>query len=183
MIIAYHAIFTTYGTWLPNDPRGSYSKAIYNAELAQLRDIHYGRQCPQPDRGTMRHFRAAARPRLSQPPLYLTNETRIVVASAFADVVARLHLNIAACAIMNDHVHLLTWRSKHTIEYIVNQLKGRATLALQLEHTPWTKGCWKVFVNDETVLRVAANYVNANPESANLRPQNWSFVTPLPLDD
>jgi hypothetical protein len=33
MIIAYHAIFTTYGTWLPNDPRGSYSKTIYKAEL------------------------------------------------------------------------------------------------------------------------------------------------------
>ena len=33
MIIAYHAIFTTYGTWLPNDPRGSYSKEIYNEEL------------------------------------------------------------------------------------------------------------------------------------------------------
>ena len=36
MVIAYHAIRTTYGTWLPNDPRGSYSKAVYNAELASL---------------------------------------------------------------------------------------------------------------------------------------------------
>jgi hypothetical protein len=29
MVIAYHAIFTTYGAWLPNDPRGSYSKDVY----------------------------------------------------------------------------------------------------------------------------------------------------------
>jgi len=36
MVIAYHAIRTTYGTWLPNDPRGSYSKAVYNAEPAAL---------------------------------------------------------------------------------------------------------------------------------------------------
>ena len=49
MIIAYHAIFTTYGTWLPNDPRGSYSENVYNAELAELGAIHYGRQELRPD--------------------------------------------------------------------------------------------------------------------------------------
>jgi hypothetical protein len=48
MIIAYHAIFTTYGTWLPNDPRGSYSKEIYNAPLRMLGPIKYERQNPTP---------------------------------------------------------------------------------------------------------------------------------------
>jgi hypothetical protein len=62
MIIACHAIFTTYGTWLPNDPRGSYSKTIYNAELAELGAIRYGRQNPQPSRDMMRRFRVAAEP-------------------------------------------------------------------------------------------------------------------------
>ena len=33
---------------------------------------------------------------------------------------------------MNDHVHFLVWRSKYTIEYLVNQLKGAGTLALEL---------------------------------------------------
>jgi hypothetical protein len=47
MIIAYHAIFTTYGTWLPNDPRGSYSKEIYNENLRMLGMIKYGRQNPK----------------------------------------------------------------------------------------------------------------------------------------
>ena len=182
MIIAYHAIFTTYGTWLPNDPRGSYSKAIYNAELARLRDIHYGRRNPQPDRNAIRRFRVTAMPRLSRPPYYLTNETRHVVADAFAEVVGRLCLNVPACAIMNDHVHFLAWRSKYTIEYMVNQLKGGATLALTLDHTPWTKGCWKVFINDELSLRAAAKYIEANPDAARLRSQQWGFVTPLPPD-
>ena len=180
MIIAFHAIFTTYGTWLPNDPRGSYSKAIYNAELERLRDIHYGRQNPQPDRNTIRRFRLAAMPRLSRPPYYLTNETRRVVADAFARVAERLCLNVPACAIMNDHVHFLVWLSKHTIEYLVNQLKGGATRALMLDNTPWTKGCWKVFINDERSLRAAAQYIEANPEAAGLKPQRWGFVVPLP---
>lgn len=180
MVIAYHAIFTTYGTWLPNDPRGSYSKTLYNIELEELRAIHYGRQSPQPDRKTMQRFRVAAMPRLARRPYYLTNETRLIVADAFASVAVRLCLSVPACAIMNDHVHFLVWRSKHTIEYVVNQLKGGATLALGLDRTAWTRGCWKVFINDEAALRAAAKYVEANPECARLRPQEWGFVTPLP---
>jgi REP element-mobilizing transposase RayT len=183
MIIAYHAIFTTYGTWLPNDPRGSYSKAIYNAELAALGTIQYGRQNPQPDRQTMRRFRVAAMPRLSHPLYYLSNDTRFVVAKAFSKVVDRLRLNVPACAIMNDHVHLLVWRSTYTIEYLVNQFKGGATASLGLDRTPWTRSCWKVFINDESTLRAAAQYIEANSEAARLRPQQWGFVTPLPPDD
>ncbi len=183
MIIAYHAIFTTYGRWLPNDPRGSYSRAIYNAEPATLGEIHYGRQNPQPDRGAMRRFRVAVMPRLSRAPHYFTNDTRFVLADAFARVVARLGLNVPACAIMNDHVHFLVWRSKYTIEYLVNQLKGAGTLALGLPRTPWTRNCWKVFVNDEISLRAAAEYVAANPQAAGLPTQQWAFVTPLPPDD
>ena len=183
MIIAHHAVFTTYGTWLPNDPRGSYSGAIYNVELAALGEIHYGRQNPQPDRYTMRRFRAATMPRLSRAPYHLTNHARPMIAEAFARVVARLGLNVPACAIMNDHVHFLVWRSKHTIEYVVNQLKGAGTLVLNLDHTPWARSCWKVFINDELSLRAAAAYVAANPEAAGLLPQEWGFVTPLPPDD
>jgi REP element-mobilizing transposase RayT len=182
MIIAYHAIFTTYGTWLPNDPRGSYSKTIYSDELAELGAIHYGRQSPQPDRPSVRRFRVAAAPRLSRPPYHFANETRLVAAAAFAKVVARLRLSVPACTIMNDHIHVVVWRSKHTIEYVVNQLKGAATLALGLDPTPWTKGCWKVFINDEPALRAAVRYVDANSVAAGLKPQQWDFVTPLPPD-
>ena len=180
MIIAYHAIFTTYGTWLPNDPRGSYSKEIYKAELAELGEIQYGRQAPQPGRRTVRRFRTAATPRLSRPPYYVTNATRPIIASGFASVVERLKLTVPACSIMNDHVHLLVLRSKYRIEYLVNQFKGAATSALELTRTPWTRSFWKVFIDDDEVLRVAALYVDANPAAAGLKPQQWDFVTPLP---
>jgi len=56
MIIAYHAIFTTYGTWLPNDPRGSYSKEIYNDQLRMLGTIKYGRQNPTPAKEQLMKF-------------------------------------------------------------------------------------------------------------------------------
>ena len=107
MIIAYHAIFTTYGTWLPNDPRGSYSKEVYNAELSALGEIKYGRQSPQPNRRAIRRFHTAARPRLARKPHYIDDTARPIVAGAFGRVVERLDLPVRACAIMNDHVHLL----------------------------------------------------------------------------
>src|SRR5882757_6425768 len=33
MIIGYHVIFSTYGFWLPNDPRGSWSEFVGSWEL------------------------------------------------------------------------------------------------------------------------------------------------------
>ncbi len=179
MIIAYHAIFTTFGTWLPNDPRGSYSKTIYNTELAALGGIQYGRQNPQPDRCTQGRFRTGAMSRMSRPPYYLNNDTRPIVAQAFAEVTARLDLLVPACAIMNDHVHLVVTRSKHRIEYLVNQFKGRATSLLDLKRTPWTRGGWNVFLDEEEAVWAAVQYVETNPEAAGLKPQQWGFVTSL----
>src|SRR4051812_43899841 len=33
MIVGYHVIFSTYGFWLPNDPRGSWSDFVGSWEL------------------------------------------------------------------------------------------------------------------------------------------------------
>ena len=182
MIIAYHAIFTTYGTWLPNDPRGSYSKEIYNDQLQALGRIKYGRQKPIPHKDKLVRFWTAAAPRLRRSPFFIDDNTRPIIAHGFGTVVERLGIKIPACAIMNDHVHVLVRRSKHRIEYIVNQLKGAATRALQLKRTPWTpwtRGCWKVFITDAEALLAAVNYIQANPAHAGLPAQSWDFVTPL----
>ena len=120
-------------------------------------------------------------PRLSRAPYYLGNDTRSVVAEAFGRVVARLSLIVPACAIMNDHVHFLVWRSKYTIEYLVNQLKGAAK-ALGSIKRPGREEVGEVFLDDEFALRAAALYIEANPAAARLRPQQWPFVTPLSPD-
>jgi hypothetical protein len=181
MVIAYHAVFTTYGTWLPNDPRGSFSKEIYQTELATLGPVAYGRQYPQPPMSQLRRFWAAARPRLDRPPFLITDETRPVVASGFGVAIARLGLVVYECSIMNDHVHIVIQRSKHRIEYVVNQLKGAATHALGLSETPWTRNGWNVFLDHPAAVEAAVAYVQANPVAAGLPPQHWSFV--LPHDD
>ena len=179
MIIAYHAIFTTYGTWLPNDPRGSYSKEIYNSQLDVLAGIKYGRQNPQPPRNLSVKFWTVATPLINRPPFFIDDKSRQIISVAFGKVVRRLGIEIPTCAIMNDHVHILVLRSKHRIEYIVNQLKGAATAALNLKQTPWSRGCWKVFIEDTEAILAAARYIQANPANAGLPAQNWDFITPL----
>jgi len=182
MIIAYHAAFTTYGTWLPNDPRGSFSRAMYNEELAMLGEIRYGRR-QHSRRDHLRRFWTASAPKLSRPPYFIDSRTRPVVGVGFGATVARLGLTVRACAIMNDHVHVLVVRSKHKIEYVVGQLKGAATHVLGLKRTPWARGCWKVFINDLDALYAAARYIEQNPIVARMSRQCWDFVTPLPPRD
>ncbi len=179
MIIAYHTIFTTYGTWLPNDPRGSYSRKIYNDQLRALDTIKYGRQNPIPAKKLLRRFWTAATPHLSRPPFFIDDNSRPIIAAAFNKVIQRLDIKVPACAIMNDHIHMVVLRSKYKIEYLVNQLKGTATKALKLKQTPWSRGCWKVFIADTEALQAAVDYIQTNPTCAGLPVQSWDFVTPL----
>jgi len=180
MIIAYHAIFTTYGTWLPNDPRGSFSAEVYKQALRDLGAAHYGRRADQPAPKVLRHFWTQARPKLNGPPYFIDDATRPIVARAFAMTVNRLHLVVRACAIMNDHVHILLDRGAYRLEYVVGKLKGEATRLLKLARTPWARGQWKVFIEDHRTTAIVAEYINANPVRAGMAAQHWDLVTPLP---
>ena len=61
MVAAYHLIWTAYGHWLPNDPRGSTSQEVHCANIAPLGELHYGRKRIQPAGQIIREFYEAAR--------------------------------------------------------------------------------------------------------------------------
>ena len=143
--------------------------------------IKYGRQNPVLAKNLLIRFWTAATPRLTQPPFFIDDNIRPIIATVFKQVVQRLDIKIPACAIMNDHVHVLILRSKYRIEYLVNQLKGSATRALRLKQTPWARACWKVFITDIEALLAAANYIQANSTCAGMPNQSWDFITPLPV--
>lgn len=44
MAIAYHLIWTIYGTWLPNDQRGSGSRLVNSDAKSGLGELHFGRK-------------------------------------------------------------------------------------------------------------------------------------------
>ncbi len=56
IVIAYHLIWTAYGWWLPNDPRGSTSRRVASDLLAELGELHHGRRKIQPPRHVVHEF-------------------------------------------------------------------------------------------------------------------------------
>src|SRR3954447_2331279 len=85
MVAGYHLIWSAYGWWLPNDPRGSSSHEIRVAEIQPLGDLHLGRKIIQPSRAELLRFYENARAVLKHELLIFTPEDVAVIAEAFSD--------------------------------------------------------------------------------------------------
>jgi len=185
MVRAYHVIFTAYGFWLPNDPRGSWSDFVRSWEIRQL-----GPATKTQTRRSVagashdRSMRQAGKDAMRYPPMRFTGRMARCVGAAFTDVSQRLGYRIHACSIMPDHVHLVVGRHGYRVEQVVRCLKQAATIRLREEGftitspSPWARGLWKVYLNDAVAVRRAIRYVEQNPVNAGLRPQRWSCVMP-----
>jgi len=108
IVIAHHLIWTVYGSWFPNDPRGSGSRAIQRDMIAELGELHYGRKRVQPAGRDIREFYQGAITVLQHPLLTFDHRARSELAAAFAHVIADQRYTCYACAIMPDHVHILS---------------------------------------------------------------------------
>ena len=193
MILATHAIFTTYGFWLPNEQRGSWLDFVRNWELYQFgpatkvttrRSVAH-----QPYDRDLKNRQQAA---LQYDPVTFTGEQALAVAMGFKKAIEESRYTLFACSILPAHVHLVFQRHAHRAEQIVGHLKGRATrmltekglhpFAAQRDATGqlpsvWTRRAWTVFLNDESAMLRAIEYVEQNPIREGLPPQTWSFVT------
>lgn len=183
LVIAYHLIWTAYGWWLPNDPRGSGSKTIRNDLFAELGEIHYGRKRVQPTGRLVREFYEEAADRLKHPLLAFAERDRAEIAAAFADVIVQQRYTCYACAVMPDHVHLVIRKHKHEAEEMMQLLKeaSRSQLIAQglraPTHPTWTCGNgWSVFLDHPDEIRRTIRYVEQNPIKIGLPAQCWSFV-------
>ena len=108
MVLASHIIFTCYGFWLFNDPRGSWSDFVRSWEL-----YWYGGPTKTHERGSLarrphdRDLRKAQKSALQHDPVELTGLQAWHIAKGFAKAVAECKNVIYACAIMPAHVHLV----------------------------------------------------------------------------
>ncbi len=195
MVLGYHLIMGTYGFWLANDPRGSWSDFVGSREL-----FHYGPATKTEERVSLARrahdasLRKAAKQALQRPPVHFTGLQARSVGMGFGNSIRGGRLMVWACSILPDHVHLVIARGRYTIEIIANLLKGAATKQLvadglhpfqhllnehgRVPHC-WVRGHWKVYLNSlEDILRAIA-YVESNPLKEGKRKQRWSFVTPF----
>ena len=179
-MLAYHAIFSTYGFWLPNDPRGSGSKFVGSAAI-----FHAGGKATKvstrrsvASRPHDRSLRIAAKQALARPPVAFSGTQARAVGRGFASAIAQSTHCLIACAILPDHVHIVVEKGKHPPRRVVGHLKRAAALQLksesnhpfQQEHqrtgklpTCWGEGCRIVYLDSvEDVLRTI-RYVEENP--------------------
>src|SRR5581483_8430915 len=129
MIVGYHVIWSAYGFWLPNDPRGSWSEFVGAWELFRAggRATTTDARCSVARRPPHREKRLATKTALKRPPVRFTGVQARAVGRGFAGYVAGSGLPVWACAILPDHVHLVTGRFRLDIEPVVIQLKQAAT--------------------------------------------------------
>jgi REP-associated tyrosine transposase len=183
MVIAHHLIWTAYGWWLPNDPRGSHSRALHKDVLAELGELHDGRKPIQPAHEEVEEFRNRAAPLLQYPVLSFDEVAREEIGRAFAEVIEAERYTCYACAIMPNHVHLLIRKHKHQAEEMMRALKSASRARLRTTghrseiHPTWTAvDGWKVFLEHPDDVRRTIVYIEQNPLPLELLVQRWSFV-------
>jgi REP element-mobilizing transposase RayT len=182
VIIAHHLIWTAYGWWLPNDPRGSTSRAIRNDVVAELGEIHHGRKRIQPASADLRAFYRHAKDVLAHPLLEFTGEERAAIAESFAEAAGRLRYTCYACAVMPDHVHMLVRKHRDQPEDMIAHMQEASAAALRdrglraPEHPVWGGPGWKVFLDHPDEVRRTVEYIRRNPGKMGLAAQQWPFV-------
>jgi REP element-mobilizing transposase RayT len=187
-MIAYHIIFGAYGFWLPNDPRGSWSTFVGSWEL-----FRYGAATKTTETRSVAHRphdnrqRLAAKAALKRPAVQFTMPQIEAVAAGFAAYARKSGLIIHACAVLPDHVHLVTACHALDPHKLVIQLKGAATTELtnrQIhpfagEAKAFARGEWVVFLDTPNDVHRAIQYVELNPEKEGLPRQYWPFIVPF----
>lgn len=185
IVIAYHLIWTAYGWWLPNDPRGSGSHSIASDVISQLGELHYGRKRVQPLGRVVREFYEEAKHHLKHPLLTFDAAARTGIAKAFADTISKQNYTCYACAIMPDHVHILIRKHRDTYEEMMEYFKlwsARALRAAGLrtnDHPVWSGGDgYGVFLDHPDDVRRTIPYIERNPNPLKLPRQVYDFVKP-----
>ncbi len=179
MIRAFHVTISCYGHWLPNDPRGSYSRFVGSHELFEVG----GAATTVHTRVSVAHkphdqdLRLRTKAKLKYPPVLFTSEQIEAVTSTLRSL---SDIPLITYKVSTDHTHLLIGPTQIDINEIVLQIKEEAVKTLlergihpraYLAGTPaypdplhvaasvWSRGCWKVFIYSDDHLKQAIRYI------------------------
>jgi REP element-mobilizing transposase RayT len=95
--------WTTYGTWLPGDARGSVTRLREGTEGPRIeRDVF---DTPYTD--SIPNLASSSAERLKGEPILLTQEQAVVVADRLESVADYRNWNLLAGSVMANHVHLV----------------------------------------------------------------------------
>jgi REP element-mobilizing transposase RayT len=180
-MIAAHVVISMYGFWLPNDPRGSWSRYVGSRRLfafgrATKVETHRSLARKPHDRSA----RLAAKRELRFPSARLTGLQAQAVGRGFAWAVQEGAYVVFAVAILPDHAHLVLAVHDRPIPTVAGHLKARATRTLRIrnlwpEDRPvWGRRSWAVFLDSTDDILRAVRYVEENPLKEDKPRQHWS---------
>jgi REP element-mobilizing transposase RayT len=147
---AYLLTWTTYGTWLPGDQRGSVD-GLHNV---------YGEEFAPADN----RRRAANAAKLSWPPFRLDHAARPVVREAITEHCGFRGWELVSLNVRSNHVHIVV-RSDLPPDATASKLKARATRVLRergvvpLDRPVWTERGSGRYLWNEAAVEAAARYV------------------------
>ena len=150
MAIAFFSTWTTYGTWLPGDPRGWYEPRRGLKLADRLKEL-------------TAHLRAA------QSPLTLNHGQRLLVEATIEDHCRIRKWILHAVSCRSNHVHALVTAIGRDIEVPREQFKSWCTRKLkELERSMrvnkvrddwWTERGWDEYIDDENELSDVNSYI------------------------
>lgn len=138
-----------------------------------------------------RSLRTSGRAALKRKPVSFTGIQARAVGRGFGKAVDQGGLNVYACSVLPEHVHLVAAEGKHSPKRIVGHFKREATLRLTAEQLhPFQAEfaasgilptCWGargriVFLDSVDDVHRSIRYVEENPVKEGKPPQVWSFV-------
>src|SRR5271154_4752788 len=100
MVIAHHVIFTAYGFWLPNDPRGSWSEGVRSWDI-----FLHGRATKTDDRRSVarrphdQEKRRATKLALKYEPIRFSGLQARSIGAGFREAVQEADYYLLACSI------------------------------------------------------------------------------------
>jgi REP element-mobilizing transposase RayT len=198
MLHGFHVIISTYGFWLPNDPRGSWSDFVRSWELLRFgkaTKVNTRRSVAAAPHDVLQ--REAAKRCLKYPVVHFSGEQALSVGIGFRKAVDEAEYRVHACSILPQHIHLVVGLQQRKIRRIAGHLKARATQQLIRDNlhplanhrekdgaipSPWGRNGWTVYIFSEQHMRKAIQYVIDNPLKEGKPRQHWSFVSPYPLE-
>ena len=153
--------WTTYGTWLPGDPRGFQTWRGETYIPPPSRYAKPGERTYQPEEYKIDH--EIAKRSMVEDPVHLTIAERRIAVDAVVSEVAKMPIIPAVLAIGSEHSHLLAKFRALKIRPAVGALKAAATRELHengmtSEHI-WTQGCHMNSKGSPQEFRGAFEYV------------------------
>jgi hypothetical protein len=130
----FHVIVTTYGAWLPGDPRGFRTR--HHRE-----DVQGDYKNPPPaDR--YRAKAAWSRFLMKQPPVVVPENLREVIGELMLARLQRCGALVVCIAVAGQHVHFLTKMPKPRVRHWTGLAKKHVTF--ELRHHGWQGKLWGV---------------------------------------